>query len=199
MSTPDYPSSSGLPGSMPERVRDDTADLAQTAQKDLADLGEEVKEQAALLGEEAKAQFDEVAAKTKGMASEQKQLLAGQLDGVSRAFDKVAGELESQDDSSAHYVRMIADGAQRLTSTVRDHDVDDILAMVQDFGRKQPAAFIGAAALIGFAASRFVRASASRRDASDNRLSPVPRPSYAPAATPNAGDGQVMGGPDDGI
>jgi hypothetical protein len=34
--------------------------------------------------------------------------------------------------------------------------------MAQDFGRKQPAAFIGAAALLGFVASRFVMASANR-------------------------------------
>jgi hypothetical protein len=35
--------------------------------------------------------------------------------------------------------------------------------MVQDFGRRQPAAFMGAMALMGFAASRFLMASAQRQ------------------------------------
>jgi hypothetical protein len=121
-----------------------------------------VKHQAAALGEEAKAHIGEVAEKAKGLAAEQKDLISGQLSGVSDALQKVAGELEQQDQSSAHYIRMVADGARKLTSTVRDNDVDQILSMAQDFGRKQPAAFMGLAAVLGFAASRFALASASR-------------------------------------
>ena len=64
-----------------------------------------------------------------------------------------------------HLVRdLLADGASRISETVRDNDVDAILSMAQDFGRKQPAAFVGAAALLGFAASRFLLASAKRED-----------------------------------
>jgi hypothetical protein len=57
---------------------------------------------------------------------------------------------------------MIADNAERLSGAIRDKSVDQLIGMAQDFGRKQPAAFIGAAALLGFVASRFVMASASR-------------------------------------
>lgn len=140
---------------------EDTA-LAKTARTDLKDLGEEVSQQAAALGQEAQAQVGELAEKAKGMASEQMNLLASQIGGVSDALTRVAGELEDNGESSAHYVRMVADGAQRLTSTLRDNSVDDVLSIAQDFGRKQPAAFLGLAALLGFAASRFISASASR-------------------------------------
>ena len=81
----------------------------------------------------------------------------------------------------------VADGAAKLTTTVRDNDVDQILSMAQDFGRKQPAAFMGAAALLGFAASRFLLASASRR--SDRQVSAAGsgHRSEAPSYTQSAG------------
>ncbi len=162
MSAPDYPTSVNTVPSG-DKARDEAAKLTETARTDLNDLGEEVKQQAAALGEEAKAQIGQVADKAKGMATEQKNMFAGQLEGVSEALEKVAGELETRNDSTAHYARMVADGAQRLTRTVRENDVDDIFAMAQDFGRRQPVAFLGVAALLGFAASRFVTASAARR------------------------------------
>jgi hypothetical protein len=162
MSAPDYPSAPAYPTPASDQLRDDAAKLTETAQSDLAQLGEEVKHQAAALGEEAKAQIGEVAEKAKGLAAEQKELISGQLSGVSDALQRVASELEAEDQSSAHYVRIVADGAARLTSSVRDKDVDQLMSMAQDFGRRQPGAFLGVAALLGFAASRFVLASASR-------------------------------------
>jgi replicative DNA helicase len=193
MSAPEFPSTSNYP-TPSDPLRDDAADLAETAQTDLAELGEEVKHQAAALGEEAKAQIGEVAEKAKGLAAEQKDLISGQLSGVSDALQKVAGELEQQDQSSAHYIRMVADGARKLTSTVRDNDVDQILSMAQDFGRKQPAAFMGLAAVLGFAASRFALASASRVGANSQATAVhtgdgTASPSYA----------QSVGGEDAGI
>jgi ElaB/YqjD/DUF883 family membrane-anchored ribosome-binding protein len=192
MSAPEFPATPNHPAA--DQLRDDAAKLAETAQSDLAELGEEVKHQAAVLGKEAKAQIGEVAEKAKGLATEQKDLITGQLSGVSDALQKVASELEQQDQSSAQYIRMVADGAARLTSTVRNNDVDQILSMAQDFGRKQPVAFMGVAALLGFAASRFALASASR----------VNNTSKAMAGT--AGDGgtsptyaQSVGGEDAGI
>jgi hypothetical protein len=200
MSAPDYPSTI-KPGSIPELVRDDAVDLAHQAQDDLADIGEEVKQQAAALGEEAKVQIGELADKAKGMFGEQKDLLAGQLGGVSDALRKVADELEDSEQSGARYIRMIADQAQQLTSTLRDNDIDDVLATVQDFGRKQPAAFLGAAAILGFAASRFVMASASRpRQVRNGQYSEEARlaPSYSGVS--KAPDyGQSVGGDDAGI
>lgn len=163
MSTPDFPSQPASGNNLEERVRTDATDLAETARHDLAGVADTVKQEAAAVGEEAKAQLAEVAEKAKGLAEEQKQVIVDQLDGVSSSLDKVAGELEEKGEDTAHYFRMVADGASKVTSTVRDNNVDEILAMAEDFGRKQPVAFMGAAALLGFVASRFLVASASRR------------------------------------
>jgi hypothetical protein len=190
MSAPDnlYQSNSGT-------IQPDSGDdtpLTETAKTDLADLGAEVSQQAAALGEEAKAQVDELAEKAKGMAGEQKDLLAKQLGGVSDALQKVAGELETNSETSAHYVRMVADGAQRLTGTLRDNSVDDILGIAQDFGRKQPAAFLGLAALLGFAASRFVSASAQRPQTNGSATSTsAERPAYANVSGGSTGGGDA--------
>lgn len=157
---PDYPTDTDL---SPERIRSDAAALTETAQADLSQLGDEVKQQAAAIGDEAKTQLEGVTEKAKGIAADQKDLLVAQLGGVSGALQKVAGELDSGGEAGSRYVRMLAEGADKLTSTVRDNDVDQIIGIAQDFGRKQPVAFMGAAALLGFVASRFVLASASRK------------------------------------
>ncbi len=206
MSAPDFPSQSVTGTEAEDRIRRDAADLADTARHDLGHVAEEVKHEAAALGEEAKAQLDKAAKKAKGMAEEQKQVIVDQLDGVTSSLDKVAGELEQQGESTAHYVRLVADGATKLTATVRDNNVDDILGMAEDFGRKQPVAFMGAAALLGFVASRFMVASASRRSGQQQPSSGQYQPPAAPgsyaAGTVNRADttyAQTVGGNDAGI
>ncbi len=153
---------SGVTTTAEDTVRDDARNVADTARKDLDEVTKEAKAQAGALAEQAKAQFDDAAHKAKGLAEEQKDLVAGQIGGVAEAMNKVAGELEESNASSASYARMIADGANRISDTIKNNDVDAIMHMAQDFGRKQPAAFVGAAALLGFAASRFLLASAKR-------------------------------------
>jgi hypothetical protein len=199
MSAPEYPTYGGSlnPSSPTERASDDATRLAETAKSDLADLGEEVSQQAAALGEEAQAQVGELAKQAKGMMGEQKDLLAEQLGGVSDALQKVAAELEDNGQVSAQYVRMVADGAERLTTSLRDNNVDDIFDLVQDFGRKQPVAFLGAAALLGFSASRFVAASASRRTAAKTEEAGAEPMPHGSSNTPDYA--QSVGGNDAGI
>jgi hypothetical protein len=153
-----------LPAEAEATLRSDAEALATTVKEEVDKVAAEAGDQVGALAEQAKAQIAEVTDKAKGLATEQKELLAGQIGGVADAMEKVATELERSNASSAHYARMIADGASQLSSTVRDNDVDQILGMAQDFGRRQPVAFMGAAALLGFAASRFVLASAKRED-----------------------------------
>lgn len=202
MSAPEYPSYPNDPtlASKPDLNSGDTDTLVDTAKADISSLGEEVSHQVAAVGEEAKAQVGELAEKAKGMAGEQKDLLAAQLSGVSDAIEKVAGELEGRNETSAQYVRLVADGANRLTSTLRDNSVDEILAIAQDFGRKQPAAFLGAAALLGFAASRFVLASAHRERTQSRNEAANASGRFASDSTALAPDyEQSVGGTDAGI
>jgi ElaB/YqjD/DUF883 family membrane-anchored ribosome-binding protein len=156
--------------------------------QDLADLGQDVKDQVAAMGEEATAQVGHMAEKAKSMASEQKDLIAEQLGGLTDALDKVAADLESSDEAAAPYLRMVADRAESLTAAIRDNDVDTMVSMTEDFGRRQPVAFLGIAAILGFAASRFLRASAARR--AEDQMQPVPSNGYS--APNGAEDGMTQ-------
>jgi len=211
MSSSDYsnptPGQSQLGGVIPpkaeETLRHDSQAVVETAKSEFDKVKEEATAQASGLVDEAKAQIADVTEKAKGLATEQKDLLAGQIGGVAEAMERVATDLEGQNASSAQYARMIADGATRISETVRDNDVDSIMSMAQDFGRKQPAAFIGAAALLGFAASRFLLASAKREDkrvagerpASSIDYNGTPqsasRPSYATGGADYPSDGRI--------
>lgn len=211
MSSSDYsnPSSgrSQLGGVIPpkaeEALRHDAQAVVETAKSEFDKVKEEATAQASGLVDEAKAQIADVTEKAKGLATEQKELLANQIGGVAEAMERVATDLEGQNASSAQYARMIADGATRISQTVRDNDVDGIMSMAQDFGRKQPAAFIGAAALLGFAASRFLLASAKREDKRVSGERPVSsvdyngtpqsagQPSYATGGADYPSDGRV--------
>jgi len=79
-------------------------------------------------------------------------------------LNKAAEELENSNQPMiAGYARQLAGGVQSVSTTLRARGVEDLFGMVGDFARKQPAMFIGAAALLGFAASRFLLASAKRQ------------------------------------
>jgi hypothetical protein len=157
---------------------------------------DEAMQQAGQLAEQAKAQVADAAEKVKGIAGEQKEFIAGQLGGVADAVERVATDLEGQNASSAQYARMIADNAEKLSSLVRDNDVDRLLSMAQDFGRRQPVAFLGAAALLGFAASRFVTASAQRQQQRESEAAIAesefrPNGTVQPEATSTFDQGRV--------
>jgi hypothetical protein len=56
-----------------------------------------------------------------------------------------------------------ADRAERLGSYLTESDADRILGDIEDFGRRRPWAVIAGGVALGFAASRFLKASSSRR------------------------------------
>jgi hypothetical protein len=131
----------------------------------VGDIAGEAQGQVETLVDQAKEKVADATQQAKGMASAQKDLFAEQLGDVARAATRVADDMDQQNGPSAPYMRMLADNAEKLSDTIREKDVEDILAMAQDFGRRQPVAFLGAAALLGFAASRFMTATARRSTA----------------------------------
>jgi hypothetical protein len=142
----------------------DASTLVDEAKSVAGKVADEAMEQVSTLADRAKEEVGAATEKARSLAADQKDLLAAQVGGVADAMERAASDLEASNGASAQYARMIADNAEKLSSTIRDNDVDQLLGMAQDFGRKQPVLFMGAAALLGFAASRFVLASAKRRD-----------------------------------
>lgn len=147
------------------QLHNDMETATEHAKHDLDAIAQRARSDVRALGEEADAKVTEATESVKSFAAGQKDLAASQINGVAAAIDKVADELVRSDQQTiARYARDLASGLSSMGKTVEARDVDDLMGLAQDFGRKQPIAFLGAAALAGFVASRFAMASNQRRE-----------------------------------
>jgi hypothetical protein len=116
--------------------------------------------------------------------------------GVASDVRSVADELRRQGkDQPAKLAEQAAQRAESLGDYLRRADGDTILSDVEDFGRRQPWAVIAGGLALGFAASRFLKASSSRRYESRAQ---IPERIPARPAVPPAGSvapGNLGGGP----
>jgi hypothetical protein len=145
------------------RLQEDKASAVETAKQDLQGLTDKAAADVRDLKGQAQEQVSAAADKAKSFAGEQKDLLATQVNGVADAIAKVADQLDqSEQQTVARYARDLAGGLSRFGRNVEGKDVDEVMGMAQSFGRRQPLAFLGAAALAGFMATRFAQASAHR-------------------------------------
>jgi len=97
--------------------------------------------------------------KLRTAAEEQKVAGAGRVSAIAGAIRRTADELEGELPQAAQYVRGAAIEVQNLSDAVRQRDINVLLRDVQDFARRQPAAFLGASVLAGFVAVRFLKTS----------------------------------------
>jgi hypothetical protein len=133
-----------------DNATDVLGDAAGTAQEALHDVAGEAQKIAQEAGDKAKAFVED----NKGRAAEQ-------LDGINSALSKAADELEAKGQGQfAKYTRDLAGGLDTLTRGINEKSVDELVSSVGQFARSQPAAFLGAAALLGFVSSRFAMSTA---------------------------------------
>jgi hypothetical protein len=118
-----------------------------------------------------------------------------QVGSVAEALRSTSEKLrEDGKDMPARLADRSADQAERLGTYLRDSNADTILRSVEDFGRRRPLLLAGGAAIVGFVASRFLRASSERRYQSSQDGQPtsyqrVPSPGVAAYEDPMAGTG----------
>lgn len=183
------PGVGAVPPNLQAQASQDLGDVTDKAKHDLDAVAQRAKDDVRELGQQAGEKVAEATDKAKSFAADQKDLAAGQVNGVAAAITKVADELDGTDQQTvARYARELAQGLTSMGKTIEDRDVDDLMGLAQDFGRKQPVAFLGAAALAGFVASRFALASAHRRDnkpATSSVDGQQASPSYQPGGSPN--------------
>jgi hypothetical protein len=102
----------------------------------------------------------------------------------------VADELRRQGkDAPARYVEQAADRAERLGGYLQESDGDRILRDVEDFARRNPWAVAAGGLLLGFAASRMLKASSGER----YRSSPATDRTDPVGAIPGDGAGDGVG------
>ncbi len=101
----------------------------------------------------------------------------------------VGEELRRQGkDQPAKLAEQAAERAESLGDYLKRTDGDTILRDLEDFGRRQPWAVIAGGLAIGFAASRFLKASSSRRYEQTPSSNGTRRLTTAPTTTPRGGE-----------
>lgn len=133
------------------------------AEPSLADLKSKLADDVTAARDTIKEGADTAVEKVNEAISEQTYFAARQVGGIATALEKVGAELEASDQPEVgRYARQIGRSVQTAAKRMEGKDLGEIAVMAEEFGRKQPLAFLGIAALAGLSASRFLTASAKR-------------------------------------
>jgi hypothetical protein len=143
--------------------------MAQTTTpKETGSTATQAKEQAKQQAEQVKQQAQQAGGQAKGRLREQvdqRSTQAGERAGsTAQDVRSVAEALRKQGkDQPAKLAEQAADRVERLGGYLKESDADRILGDIEDFGRSKPWAIAVGGLALGFAASRFLKASSSQR------------------------------------
>ena len=134
------------------------ADEVQDRAKGVVD---ELKDRAAQHAGDARDVVSNIASEARNkiadMVDQQKNAGADQLSILSRAAQNAAGDLDEKSPQVARLVRDAASTVDSLAGDLRSSSLNDVVASVSSFARKQPVAFFAASVLAGFVLARFVK------------------------------------------
>ena len=129
-------------------------------------IADQVRQAAGAASEEVKAgaqdAADTVSAEAAHYADEAKGAAADEVKDVASALRTAAKEMRSGSAQERTFSQ-IAEGLADASDAMRDKDLGEMVGAVSNFAKRNPMAFLGSAALIGFAATRFARASTDGR------------------------------------
>lgn len=163
------------------------------AQQKAQEVAGQAQEKAQQVAGQAQAKAQEAAGQVQDKARsmiDQRSTQAGeQVSQQASDLRSVGEQLRSQGkDGPAKLADQAADRAERLGSYLSNSDANTILHDVEDLGRRQPWAVALGGLALGFAASRFLKASSQQRFQSRSSSSPS-------GQLPSRGAAQPVGGP----
>jgi hypothetical protein len=149
-------------------MKDQASQFAKTAT-------ETVKSQAGNLQDSAREMASEAGERLRSGVSEQKAAGADYMSNIANIIRRTAYEFDGDLPQAGHYIRKAAAQLDSVSEAMRNRDMSEIVGNVQDFARKQPTAFFGAAVLAGFAAVRFLKSGsgAAGNEKTADRLGPT--------------------------
>ena len=151
---------------------------------------EKAKQQTQQLGQQARQRAGQLANRgseqVKSQLGSQKHQASQRMVPVQTALRETAHQLRSQGQGPmAEYAEKASDQVERFSGYLRETDVDEIINEVRGVARRRPALFLGAAATLGFFATRFLKSS-SQQAGSAGDGDATTTPDTAPAATSGA-------------
>ena len=142
-------------------VKGQATELAKTAT-------DTVKTQATNLTESAKDVAADAGEKLRTTLQEQKAAGADYVGNVANIIRRTALEFDTDIPQAGHYIRKAATQLENVSEAMRNRNMSEIVGNVQQFARKQPTAFFGAAVLVGFAAVRFLKSGSAESASSSS-------------------------------
>ncbi|RUR33280.1 hypothetical protein ELY33_02680 [Vreelandella andesensis] len=107
------------------------------------------------LKDAAQQQAESAFAKQRESAAEQTKIVGAVLQKAADEFDR------QKQPFCSRQVRKLAQTADRFSQTMREKDLRSVCKEAENYGRKEPALFIGGAIAAGFLVTRFLRSSSS--------------------------------------
>jgi hypothetical protein len=143
---------------------------------------EQVQEKAQVAQEKMQETADTVRSRVREQVDQRSTQAGGQVRSTAQALRSTSEKLREEGrDGPARAAERAADQAERIGGYLEESDADRILRDVEDFGRRQPMAVAAIGVAIGFAASRFLKASSRTR--------------YEQAALPAPANGRAWSAP----
>jgi hypothetical protein len=145
-----------------EQAATPEGDLVQTAR----DAGAAAQERLGGLRDAAQSSLEDAKSMATEKAGEAKAQAADEISRTARGLEAAAAEMEGSP-LQQDLLREAADGLKQIAQAVEGKSLGTLAADLSEFGRQNPVAYLGGAALFGFALARFARASTA--DASSER------------------------------
>ena len=99
----------------------------------------------------------------RGLLNRQKRAAVEELSSVAGVMRDAASKFEEkQEEGVGEYVRKAADYVEGLSSSLGEHDLEDLLHQAEGTLRERPALCLGLTAGVGFMIGRILRASSQR-------------------------------------
>ena len=112
--------------------------------------------------------MDIVGSRIKTALTQQKDALATGITDAAQILKQNGDSFRTQGIGAlaAPYIDQAADKLTEVGTTIKGKDTNEIIRDVENFARVQPAYFLGIAALLGFAAARFLKSTSAQAAAS---------------------------------
>ena len=134
-------------------------------------VGQQTANAAVEVGRDAKARASSLLGEVEERVSDavdlRKDDVAARIESTAKAIRRSGEELEGHSDYVAKLIESGADELAGLAKTLRTNDLQGLARHVQDFAKRQPALFAGAAIAVGFAAIRLGQVTAAGASQSD--------------------------------
>jgi hypothetical protein len=138
----------------PDPTNPPKTDLVQTARE----AGAAATERLSDIRDAALSSFDEAKSAAAGKVEETKEQAAGEIARTAQGLEAAAKEMEGSP-LQQDLLREAAAGLKQIAHAVEGKSIGAMAGELSEFGRQNPVAYLGGAALVGFALARFARAS----------------------------------------